>query len=200
MFTGIISHTGSFFGKKGSAFTFKVPSGLLKKIAVADSVAVNGVCLTVTKILKDSFAADVMPETLKRTTVGAFEVGGEVNLELSLRLGDEFGGHIVAGHIDGTAKVKTIKQKGNSRVFTFTLVQGLAKYLVEKGSVAVNGVSLTVISANTDSFTVGIIPYTLKHTNFGKLGDGDSVNIEVDMMAKHVEKLVRMYQYNNEHK
>lgn len=198
MFTGIISHLGSFSGKKGSTFSFIVPREILHKIKAADSVAVNGVCLTVTNISKEGFTADVMPETLKRTNLGALVAGSEVNLELPLRLGDEFGGHMVAGHIDGTAEVTGVKQQGNSRIFTFKLAKNLAKYLVEKGSVAVNGVSLTVVSVDEDSFSVGIIPYTMSHTNFGKLKVGDHVNIEVDMMAKYVEKLVLKFQKNVE--
>lgn len=193
MFTGIISHSGLFLGKKGATFTFKANEDLHQKIAVADSIAVDGVCLTVTKKLKDSFTADVMPETIKRTNLGGLKTGSEVNLERPLRLGDEFGGHMVAGHIDGVAGVKEIKREGNSQVFTFGVAAGLAKYLVEKGSVAINGVSLTIIGVKEAGFTVGIIPYTLEHTNFGRLKVGDNVNIEVDMTAKYVEKLVASY-------
>jgi riboflavin synthase len=193
MFTGIVSYIGTFKARKNSSFSFGGPKDFLGKLKVSGSVCVNGVCLTVKGIKDGKFNVDVMPETLRRTNLGNLEEGCEVNLELSLRLGDEFGGHMVSGHIDGTAEVKTIKREGNSQVFTFKLAEGLAKYLVGKGSIAVNGVSLTVIAGTGNSFSVGIIPYTLENTNFGRLKVGDSVNIEVDMMAKYVEKLVAKY-------
>lgn len=196
MFTGIVSHTGTFKVRKNSSFSFGAPKEFLKKLKVSDSVCVNGVCLTITGLLKDGFTADMMPETLKRTNLGNLVSGSEVNLELPLRLGDEFGGHMVSGHIDGTAEVKKIKREGNSQLFAFGLAGDLAKYLVEKGSVALNGVSLTVIAAADNGFGVGIIPYTLENTNFGKLKVGDNVNIEVDMMAKYVEKLVFKFRKN----
>lgn len=193
MFTGIISHLGSFLGKEGPTFSFKVADALLEKVAVADSIAVNGVCLTVIGLLKGGFTADLIPETLKRTNLGTLKVHDVVNLELPLGAGGSFDGHMVQGHIDGKAVVGAITKKGNSRLFKFRLEGDLDKYIVEKGSIAINGVSLTVIDVSDHSLTVGIIPYTFKNTNFGNLKVGDLVNIEVDMMAKYVEKLVLNY-------
>lgn len=196
MFTGIVSHTGLFQSRNNLRFTFEASRNFLKKIKVSDSVCVNGVCLTIKTVNAGQFTVDVMPETLRRTNLGNLKARSEVNLELPLRLGDEFGGHMVYGHIDVTAEVKTIKPEGNSQIFTFNLPKSLAKYLVEKGSVAVDGVSLTVIAAYSNSFRVGVIPYTLENTNFGKLKIGDNVNIEVDMMAKYVEQLLEKYLKN----
>lgn len=196
MFTGIISHLGSFLGKKGSTFSFCATGALLEKVVVGDSIAVNGVCLTVTRLLKESFTADLIPETLKRTNLGTLNVGEVVNLEMPLSATASFDGHIVQGHVDGKATTFAITKKGNSRLFRFQLEDDLDKYIVEKGSIAVNGVSLTVIKVEGNNFEVGIIPYTFKNTNFGNLRVGDSVNIEVDMMTKYIEKLVVHYLKN----
>ena len=166
---------------------------MIKQVKNGDSVAVNGVCLTVIDKRADLFQVEVMPETLKRTALGGLKSGDIVNLELAMKAADRFAGHIVQGHIDGVATVKSIKQKGNSRLFTFEVPKQLGRYIVEKGSVAVNGISLTVIDTNNKTFTVGIIPYTWRHTMLSSAKVGDRVNIEVDILAKYLEKLEKAY-------
>ena len=172
----------------------KVDRSLLRKFKNGDSVAVNGVCLTVMgKYGADSFQVEVMPETLKRTALGGLKSGDIVNLELAMKAADRFAGHIVLGHVDGMATVKSIGKKGNSHLFTFKVSKQLGRYIVEKGSIAVNGISLTVIDANDKTFTVGIIPYTWKHTILSGAKVGDKVNVEVDILAKYLEKLEKAY-------
>lgn len=192
MFTGIISHTGKLANKKGATYSFNAPKHFLKKLKKSASVAVNGVCLTVTNKTESLFSADIMPETEKRTNLGKVEAGDTVNLEMPVGPEGLFEGHIVQGHVDDVAQVKSIKDEGNSRLFTFEIKKSLAKYLVEKGSVTVNGISLTVINANDTDFSVGIIPYTWDNTNFHTLKVGDDVNIEVDIMAKYLERIVKL--------
>jgi len=157
---------------------------------MGSSVAVNGVCLT----LKNSpsarnFNVDLMPETLKRTSFSNLKRGDLVNLELAMAANARFEGHIVQGHIDGVAKLGSVKKQGNSYLMIFIVPEPLTRYIAEKGSIAVNGISLTVISAKSNQFTVGIIPYTWGHTMLQQLKAGDKVNIEVDILAKYLEKL-----------
>ena len=193
MFTGIISHLGKVKSFQNSQLSVRVDRSLIKQVKNGDSVAVNGVCLTVIDKRADLFQVEVMPETLKRTALGGLKSGDIVNLELAMKAADRFAGHIVQGHIDGVATVKSIKQKGNSHIFTFEVPKQLGRYIVEKGSIAVNGISLTVIDASNKTFTVGIIPYTWRHTMLSSAKVGDRVNIEVDILAKYLEKLEKAY-------
>lgn len=193
MFTGIVEDTGvikSVDKKDGeSTFTISVGKMDLGEAALGDSIAVNGACLTVTTLHGYEFTVDASHETLSRTTLGALEPGSRVNLERALRSGDRLGGHIVNGHVDGVGQVVSKTKSGGSYVFRFSLPEELAKYVVEKGSVAVDGVSLTVNSTEGNEFTVNIIPFTLAETTFGVLEPGIRVNIECDIIAKYVEKL-----------
>ncbi|MBF8247453.1 MAG: ribE [Bacteroidetes bacterium] len=192
MFTGIITYQGIIQKKTASKLRIKAEPKLLGQLVPGVSIAVNGVCLTISKIPNDSlFEVDVMPETMKRTMLGSLRLHDTVNLELSVKANSRLAGHIVQGHIDGTATIKSIKREGNSRVFSFTTPRQLLKYMVEKGSVAVNGISLTLIEVTDRHFTVGIIPFTRTHTMFRYARVGDSVNIEVDILAKYVYKLVQ---------
>lgn len=189
MFTGIVTHIGKLKSRKNSSFVFQADKSFLKNIKVGSSVAVCGACLTVISKTPNSFGVELMPETLRRTVFGKLKVGDLVNFELSLEAGGRLDGHFVLGHVDGLAKVLSIEIEGNSRIFTFNVSKELAKYIAKKGSIALDGVSLTVISSDRDCFSVGIIPYTFKNTNFGKLKVGDEVNMEVDVLARYLEKL-----------
>lgn len=187
MFTGIITHTGSLIKKENSIYTFKTSPSLIKKLDTGTSIAIDGACLTVSKIpSKNSFAVEAMPETLKKTTLGTLKVDDIVNLELPATPSTFISGHIVQGHVDGVGTVTKIKGGGNSRILTISFPKDLKKYIVSKGSVAINGVSLTVIKSSNNSFTVGIIPYTWEHTMFHQLKASDQVNIEVDILAKYL--------------
>jgi riboflavin synthase len=159
-------------------------------IAVGASIACSGACLTVVDKGPGWLAFDAVPETLARTGLGAWRAGSRVNLERSLRLGDELGGHMVTGHVDGQATVTKRAADGDSVRMTFRLAPELARLIAEKGSVAVDGVSLTVTSAGPDSFAVALIPHTLTVTTLGDLAEGDRVNIEIDMFARYVARLV----------
>ena len=192
MFTGLIADLGSVDaveqGPDGATLT--VASALAGELAEGDSIAVNGVCLTATGVDGSSFRAEAMNETLARSSLGRLAPGDRVNLELALRAGDRLGGHFVQGHVDGTATVRAVRDDGFSRVVTLEAPAELVPYLVEKGSVALDGVSLTVSALDGDGFSVSLIPETLKRTNLGQIGEGSLMNIEVDMLAKHVERLL----------
>ncbi len=191
MFTGLVS-TGRLLsvdaGEDGARV--RVAVGFADEIREGDSIAVNGCCLTATSIDGDSFSADVMHETLRRTAPLG-EPGAIVNVELPLRASDRLGGHIVQGHVDGVGSVAAIEEDGFARrVRVEPEERGLLRYVVEKGSIAVNGVSLTVAAVDDDGFEVSLIPETLERTTFGTAGVGSAVNLEVDVLAKHVERLV----------
>ena len=156
------------------------------------SVAVNGVCLTATHVGGDSFAADAMSETLRRTSLGTLHEGARVNLELPLRASDRLGGHVVQGHVDATGSVRDVREEGFSRVLSLEAPLEVLRHLVEKGSVALDGVSLTVSALSDERFEVSLIPETLARTNLGALAAGDTVNIEVDILAKHVARLLEL--------
>lgn len=162
----------------------------LSKVKIGDSIACSGVCLTVVEKTARQFAADVSEETILRTTIGSWRAGMPVNLELSLHIGDALGGHLVYGHVDGKAVIKAISEVEASRRFTFQIEKNLAKYAAVKGSVTLNGVSLTVNAVRGQEFDVNIIPHTYNVTDFGSLKIGDQVNIEVDMMARYAERLM----------
>ena len=193
MFSGIIKTTqkaGSIKKDKNSMdVAFPIPQSW--KLSVGESINIDGVCSTVKELNKNSFGVYYMPETLDKTTFGNIESDHIFNLERCLTLNDLISGHLVYGHVDTTAKVTSIKKNEESVVIKFTLFPEFTKYIVYKGSVAVNGVSLTIVKVDKDSFTVSLIPHTLTNTNLGELKKGDSVNIEVDMIAKHIEKLLK---------
>lgn len=192
MFTGLVEDLGTLdaidAGDEGARLT--IASRLAGEISEGDSVAVNGVCLTATGVSGATFGADAMNETLSRTALGSVQAGDGVNLELALRADARLGGHIVQGHVDGVGTVSAIREEGIARVVTVSATGELLRYVVEKGSVAVNGVSLTVARVDEGSFDVWLIPETLERTNLASAGEGTPVNIEVDIVAKYVEKLV----------
>jgi len=164
---------------------------LARELAPGDSVAVSGVCLSAVAPTDHGFAADLSPETVARSSLGALREGDSVNLELPLRPSDRLGGHIVQGHVDGVGAVEEVSDSGGSREVRFSAPSGLLRYVVEKGSVTVDGVSLTVTSVDGAGFTVALIPETLERTTLGTAGPGRPVNLEVDVIAKHVEKFLQ---------
>jgi riboflavin synthase len=193
MFTGLITDVGSVsafvLGEDGA--TVRVRTRLAGELSDGDSVAVSGVCLTAREVQDSSFAAEVMGETLSRSTLGELRPGATVNLELPLRATDRLGGHVVQGHVDGTGTVREIRRDGFSRVLSIDAEPRLLRYLVEKGSVALDGVSLTVSALREHGFLVSLIPETLRRTQLGAVDEGAHVNIEVDILAKHLERLMQ---------
>lgn len=189
MFSGIIKDLGKLQKKEDCIFTFKAPYSLGLKLDQGVSIAINGVCLTVLGQTADSFAVEVMPETIRRTMLGTLLKNDVVNLELPVTPKDLLSGHLVQGHVDGVGKVISITEDENGKIVKLSYLNSLDKYIVEKGSIAINGISLTVISVSSGILTLGIIPYTFKHTMMHQLKKNDMVNIEVDILAKYVEKL-----------
>jgi len=194
MFTGIIEGLGEIKRKtpfsKGIRIAIE-PSFLLKDPQVGESISVNGVCLTATKIDEHFFEADISPETLSRTTLGKLKIGEKVNLERALCLGSRLGGHLVSGHIDCVGQIREKKDLGDFLLFKITIPQKFSKYVIEKGSVAIDGISLTVNSCSLDEFSVAIIPHTASITTMGFREIGDKVNIEFDVIGKYIEKLLQ---------
>jgi riboflavin synthase len=192
MFTGLIADVGGVtaFEQNGAGATLAIRTRLARELGAGDSIAVNGVCLTATETDDEGFRAEAMSETLARSSLGELAVGAKVNLELPLRVGERLGGHIVQGHVDGTGRVSAIREEGFARVIEIRTEPQLERYLVEKGSVALDGVSLTVSALCDHGFAVSLIPETLKRTNLGELGEGALLNIEVDILAKQVERLL----------
>jgi len=187
MFTGIVTEVGRVISAPSGRLVIAAKE-TLAGIKAGGSVAVNGVCLTVTDFNQSSFAFDVMPETLKHTNLGRLKTGSEVNLERPLSLGGEVGGHLVQGHIDDVGKVISIKAEGEAVLMRFEAPPAIMRYIVPKGFIAVDGVSLTVTERDNSSFGVSLVDYTLKHTNLGSRKIGDLVNLEVDIIAKYVEQ------------
>ena len=185
MFTGIVEQMGEV-ERSGTRLAVRTPLGA--ELARGDSIAVNGVCLTAVEIAEDRFEADVMEETLVRSNLGRLEAGERVNLELALRVGDRLGGHFVQGHVDATGRVEAIDQREHSRILRIGAPPELMRYVVEKGSIAVDGVSLTVVEVDAKGFSVSLIPETLERTTLGSAAEGDPVNLEVDMLAKYAVK------------
>jgi riboflavin synthase len=192
VFTGLVEDLGTVVSvdRSGDGAVLTVESRLGPQVGEGDSVAVNGVCLTATGICGQRFGFDVMHESLRRSSLGDLEAGSRVNLELALRADARLGGHIMQGHVDGVGVVAGIAEDGFSRVVTIEPAPELLKYVVEKGSIAVDGVSLTVSRVDDASFDVSLIPETLERTNLGGTAVGRTVNLEVDVVAKYVEKLV----------
>jgi riboflavin synthase len=192
VFTGLVQDLGRISGHEltDDGVRLTVESGLASELSEGDSVAVNGVCLTATQVGERSFAAEVMNETLQRSSLREARAGTEVNLELPLRASDRLGGHVVQGHVDGIGTVQRIEADGFARRVRVSAPDDVLRYVVSKGSVAVDGVSLTIAELDDASFTVSLIPETLERTNLGRVRAGSRVNLEVDVLAKYVEKLV----------
>ncbi|HEY7933739.1 MAG TPA: riboflavin synthase [Solirubrobacteraceae bacterium] len=192
MFTGLIADLGELVAleRQQRGATLKIATSLAAQIAMGDSVAVNGVCLTATEVDEHGFSAQAIPETLERSSLGSLRAGARVNLELALAADGRLGGHIVQGHVDGVGTVSEIRAEGSSRVLSIHIPAALARYLVHKGSVALDGVSLTVSALSEEHFSVSLIPETLKRTTLGEIAVGDATNLEVDILAKHVERLL----------
>ena len=196
MFTGIITDLGRLESRKGGVFVFGAEKSFLTKIKKGSSICVNGACLTVKSKSQNNFQVDLMPETLRRTAFDNLKRGAVVNLELPMIMSGKIDGHFVQGHVDGTAIIKKIEKKGNSHIFFFQIPQTLSRYIPEKGSIAVNGISLTVIEAHDTFFSVGIVPYTWENTMLHTAKTGDRVNIEVDILAKYLDKLASRICFN----
>jgi riboflavin synthase len=192
VFTGLIADLGTLTALElgGGGATLTVSTRLAGDLQEGDSIAVNGVCLTATEVGPSSFKADAMAETLERSSLGVLARGAHVNLELPLRAQDRLGGHVVQGHIDGTGIVTATREEGFARVVEIETEPRLTRYLVEKGSVALDGVSLTISALHERSFAVSLIPETLERTSLGAIEEGARLNIEVDILAKHVERLM----------
>lgn len=191
MFTGIVETVGTVEDASGSRIRI---GSELENLIVGESIAVNGVCLTVVDPDRGSFCADISEETATRTSLGSLESGSRVNLERAMAAGGRFGGHVVQGHVDGVGQVVEVRQLAGSVEMHLTLPVELERYLVEKGSVTVEGVSLTVASLHDGRFSVALIPHTLQSTTLGTRSPGDPVNIEVDVLAKYVERLLAFAQ------
>lgn len=194
MFTGIVEELGTIRAVRRGAASAVLSIGaaeVLSDLKIGDSVAVNGVCLTVTSLDDGGFTADVMHETLNRSSLGALAPGGRVNLERAMPANGRFGGHIVSGHIDGTGKVASVRPDDNALWYTIYAAPELLRCIVEKGSITIDGISLTVAAVDDTSFSVSLIPHTAAVTTLGKKRAGDTVNLETDIIGKYVEKLLR---------
>ena len=194
MFTGLVEDVGVIGAlrlKKGAAVLTVQTKLAVRSMPLGASVAVNGACLTVVKKAKASFTVDVSPETLKRTNLDQLKVGSLVNLEQPMRLQERLGGHLVTGHVDGVGTVAAIEKAGDFTVFDFRVPAALGALIVSKGSVAVDGISLTVNECRSGRFSVAIIPFTLRHTNLRARRVGDKVNVETDLIGKYVQSFMR---------
>ena len=194
MFTGIVEEMGVLRSVRRGAHSAVLSIGaetVLSDLKIGDSVAVNGVCLTATTVDAGGFTADVMHETLNRSSLGALVPGNPVNLERAMAANGRFGGHMVAGHIDGTGTITARRQDDNAVWYTVSAAPSLLRYIVEKGSIAIDGISLTVASVEADRFSVSVIPHTAAVTVLGRKRPGDIVNLETDIIGKYVEKLLR---------
>ena len=189
VFTGIVEEVGVVAKIGPGAMTIRAAK-VMEGLKLGDSISVNGACLTAVSFDKDGFSVDLSPETMRRTALGGLSEGRPVNLERALLVSDRMGGHIVQGHVDGTGRVMSTKPEGASVIFRIRVPKRLDRYIVEKGFVAVDGISLTVVKRGASSFTLAVIPYTLENTNLASLSVGDRVNLEADILAKYVESLL----------
>ena len=189
MFTGIVEEVGVVAKISDNGMTVQA-SKVLEDVKLGDSIAVNGTCLTAVSFTKGEFSVDLSPETMRRTSLGKLSEGSLVNLERALLASDRMGGHIVQGHVDGTGRIMSTKTDGDSIIFRVRVPKRLNKYIVEKGFIAVDGISLTVVQRGASSFTLAVIPFTLKNTNLAQLSVGDQVNLEADILAKYIESLL----------
>jgi len=192
VFTGLVEEVGRVASlEAGDMFRLSVSaSRVLEGTRIGDSVSVNGVCLTVNEVDGGTLVFQAMPETLRRTSLGDLVEGSPVNLERAMSLNRRFGGHIVQGHVDGVGEVLDVRPEGDAGIWEFGAPEEVLRYTVEKGSVCVDGISLTVVSVRENSFTVSILPQTLAHTNLEELEAGDRVNLEADVIGKYVERLL----------
>ena len=200
MFTGIIEELGQvrFLQKGDKSAKISLKAKIVNQdIAIGDSVATNGVCLTIIEYSKEHIVAEVMNETLERTSIGSLKTDDKVNLERALRLDSRLGGHIVTGHVDGTGKIVSKKKEGIAQLIDISYPENLAKYLAPKGSVAIDGISLTVVSAEDNYLRVSVIPHSIQMTTLGFKNVGDIVNIEIDVLARYIE---RIYGFQNNKK
>lgn len=189
MFTGIVEETGSVIDRQEHALTIRAAT-VMPGMKLGDSIAVNGTCLTVVHFDAGQFQVDLAPETLRRTALGQLETGSAVNLERPLAVSDRLGGHIVQGHIDAAGRITSIRPEGDCFIFRIRAPKRLMPYIVEKGFIAVDGISLTIVGKRDTSFTLSVIPYTLQNTNLREKSANQRVNLEVDILAKYVESLL----------
>ncbi|UCG84466.1 MAG: riboflavin synthase [Dehalococcoidia bacterium] len=187
MFTGIVEEIGQVKVLKQNKLTIGAKK-VLEGTKVGDSISVNGACLTVTNYSVDSFSVDIMPETIRRTNIGILKPGNTVNLERSMPADGRFGGHFVQGHVDGTGKIKSMVTEGDAVVMEVAAPPEITRYLVEKGYIALDGISLTIVNCDEQAFTVSLVAHTLKNTILQNKRAGDVVNLEVDIMAKYIER------------
>lgn len=196
MFTGIVEATGlvSDYTAAGTNLTFRIESALAPELKIDQSVSHNGVCLTVTSVADGSYTVTAVDETLRKTNLGQLQIGDRVNLERCMPANGRFDGHIVQGHVDQTATCTNVQDRDGSWLFDFQYDPDLGNMTVEKGSICINGVSLTVFNSQHDSFRVTIIPYTYEHTSFREMKAGDVVNLEFDIVGKYIKKMLAGYQ------
>jgi riboflavin synthase len=185
MFTGIIEEVGTIRRREGCDLSVAAKV-VLDDVQLGDSIAINGACMTVVRFTRDEFLVQVSPESYARTTLGDLKAGDEVNLERAMALGDRFGGHVVQGHVDAVGRVEHVQQQGDFSLWTFSTPEEVSKYLVPKGSITINGISLTVVDPQKNTFDVAIIPKTLQETTLRSMRPGDSINLEADIFSKHV--------------
>jgi riboflavin synthase len=189
VFSGIVEEVGVVAKISDNGMTVRA-SKVMADLKLGDSIAVNGTCLTAVSFGEREFSVDLSPETMRRTSLGQLSEGRPVNLERALLVSDRMGGHIVQGHVDGTGRIMSTKPEGDSIIFRIRVPKRLDRYIVEKGFVAVDGISLTVVKRGASSFTLAVIPYTLNNTNLVSLSVGERVNLEADILAKYVESLL----------
>jgi riboflavin synthase alpha subunit len=191
MFTGIVRERGRVVSadRNSAGVHLRIAAAESAQAAPGDSISVSGCCLTVTAADGEALEFDAVPETIARTTLGALEAGAEVNLEPALRAGEPLGGHFVQGHVDGRARVAAVEPEGDGARLRVQLPPELHRYCVEKGSLAIDGVSLTIAALQDDGVELALVPFTLEHTTLGALGTGNEVNVEVDLLAKYAERL-----------
>ena len=193
MFTGLVAELGTVqrLARQGNSYHLTVGAKkVLDKLKIGDSVAVNGACLTVVRMDDSGFTADVMPETVRLTNIGSLQPGSRVNLERTLRLCDGLDGHIVSGHVEGLGTISAQRPEGIAMVVTISAPPELLKYIIKKGSIAIDGISLTVTEVTDTGFSVSLIPHTAKETTLGLKKVGDSVNLETDILGKYVERML----------
>ncbi len=194
MFTGLIQDMGEiqFLQRRSGGISLTIRTQLdLRSVKIGDSISVEGVCLTVVQVTDRGFSVEVSPETLRRTTLAFLKKGQPVNLETALKMSDLLGGHLVSGHVDGTGEIAGVAREGNSWRYHFLVPPEVSRYLIEKGPIAVDGISLTVAECGDQGFSISVIPHTAERTTLGKKKVGDRVNLENDLIAKYVEKFVR---------
>ena len=185
MFTGIIEEVGAISSRGGAELTVMAEK-ILEDVALGDSISIDGACMTVVSFTDSPFIVQVSPESFERTTLGTLKPGDAVNLERAMALGDRFGGHLVQGHVDGVGRIEGIEKQGDFTLWSFWAPPEVALYLIPKGSVTIDGISLTVVKPNADTFSVAVIPTTLQETKLGGKSKGDAVNMEADVFGKHI--------------